>query len=193
MPLNHTSQYAELTDEHFTAIGKIVVEWSNIEFLLGLLLSRLLITPEFLARSYTDHMSAVKLQEAIKEGVEIHKQRYGCKLIDEVELEKIINLNNRVTALRSTRNKFAHFCWSRSTDEKIFGTNLSGGVPSSKKHKKSYITFTVAELSRFHQEARMLVDELSSLVKSLPEMEEDGLTSKVTGRWTSPTSVDTHR
>lgn len=182
MPLNHTSQYAELTDEHFTAIGKIVVEWSNIEFLLGVLLSRLLITPEFLARSYTDHMSAVKLQEAIKEGVEIHKQRYGCKSIAENELDQILSLNNRVTGLRSTRNKFAHFCWTRSTDDEIFGTNLSGGVPNSKKHKKSYITFTVAELSRFHEEAYKIVDELSSLVQFLPEMEEDGLTSKVTGR-----------
>jgi hypothetical protein len=182
MPLNHTSQYAELTDEHFTAIGKIVVEWSNIEFLLGVLLSRLLVTPEFLARSYTDHMSAVKLQNAIKESVEIHKQRYGYKLVEESELDQILSLNNRVTTLRSTRNKFAHFCWSRSTDDEIFGTNLSGGVPSNKKHKKSYITFTVAELSSFHKEAYKLVDELSSLVQSLPAMEEDGLTSKVTGR-----------
>ena len=182
MPLNHTSQYTELTDEHFTAIGKIVVEWSNIEFLLGALLSRLLVTPGFLARSYTDHMSAVKLQEAIKESIEIHRQRYGCKLIEEIELEQISNLNNRVTVLRSTRNKFAHFCWTRSTDDEIFGTNLSGGVPSSKKHKKSSITFTVTELSSFHEEAYKLVDELSSLVQSLPEMEEEGLTSKVTGR-----------
>ena len=79
MPLNHTSQYAELTDDHFKAIGKIVVEWSNIEFLLSVLLSRLLVTPEFLGRSYTDHMNAVKLQEAVKEGVEIHKQRYRVR------------------------------------------------------------------------------------------------------------------
>jgi hypothetical protein len=175
MPLNHSSQYAELTDEHFMSIGKIVVEWSNIEFLLGVLLSRLLVTPEFLARSYTDHMSAVKLQEAIKEGVEIHRQHYGCKLISEDELARIVIINNRVTTLRATRNRFAHFCWTRSTDEEIFGTNLSGGVPS-------YITFTVSELTGFHREAFELVDELSSLVQLLPEMEEDGLASKVTGR-----------
>ncbi len=181
MPLNHTSQYAELTDEHFKAIGKIVVEWANIEFLLGVLLSRLLVTPEFLARSYTDHMSAVKLQEAIKEGVEIHRQRYRCKLISETELLQIAKINERLTTLRATRNKFAHFCWTRSSDDQIFGTNLSGGVPDGKKHKKSYVTYTVAELAKFHQEAYELVDALSKLVQSLPEMEEDGLTKKVTG------------
>jgi hypothetical protein len=42
MPLNHTSEYAELIDEQFALIGRLVIEWSNIEFLLGVLLSRLL-------------------------------------------------------------------------------------------------------------------------------------------------------
>lgn len=41
MPLNHNSIYAELTDCHFKLIGKIVVEWSNIEFLLGVVDSRI--------------------------------------------------------------------------------------------------------------------------------------------------------
>lgn len=67
MPTNHSSQYAELTGEHFQAIGKLTVEWSNIEYLLGELLSRILVTPAFLARTYTGHMSGAKRQEAIKE------------------------------------------------------------------------------------------------------------------------------
>lgn len=179
MPLNHTSIYAELTDEHFKSIGRIVVEWSNIEFLLGVLLSRLLITPEFLARSYTDHMSAVRLQESIKEGVDIHRYRYGCKVISGTVLEEISAITNRVTVLRSTRNKFAHFCWSRSTDDEIFGTNLCGGIPHGKKHEKSYVTYTLSELSVFHSEAYEVVDKLSSLVESLPRMEEDGLVDKL--------------
>jgi len=181
MPLNHTSQYAELTDNHFKAIGKITVEWSNIEFLLGVLLSRLLVTPEFLARSYTDHMTTVKLQEAVKEGVDIHKHRYSYRLIPKEDLEQISAINNQITSLRATRNKFAHFCWSRSTDDAIFGTNFSGGIPESKKHKKSFITYTVSELDEFHKKAYELVDELSDLIERLPEMEEDGLTRKITG------------
>ncbi|WP_444898991.1 hypothetical protein ACJJIX_11725 [Microbulbifer sp. VAAC004] len=182
MPLNHLSTYAQLTDDQFTIIGKIVVEWSNIEVLLGQLLSRLLVTPGFLARSYTDQMSAVKLQAAIKEGVDIHKQRYNCSLINENQLKEILDVNDRITELRASRNKFAHFCWIRSTDDEIFGTNFSGGMPNTKKHKKSYITFTVGELAAFHEKAYKLVDELSALVSSLPELEEDGLRSKVTER-----------
>ena len=179
MPLNHISIYSELTDEHFKSIGKIVVEWSNIEFLLGVLLSRLLVTPEFLARSYIDHMSAVKIQRAIKEGVDIHRVRYSCKIISEAVLDEITAMNNRVTALRATRNKFAHFCWSRSTDDEIFGTSFSGGTSDSKKHKKSYVTYTLSELSSFYSEAYEIVDKLSFLVESIPIMEEDGLTKKL--------------
>ena len=180
MPLNHTSIYSELTDEHFTTIGKIVVEWSNIESLICVLLSRLLVTPEFLARSYTDHMSAAKLQDAIQEGVGIHRERYNGELISMLKLNQIIDINERITALRATRNKFAHFCWIRESDETILGTSFSGGSPGSKKHNKSFIAFTTSELSNFYKNAYELVEELSSLIETLPEMTEDGLKSKIT-------------
>jgi hypothetical protein len=83
MPLNHTSIYSELTDRHFMAIGKLAVECSNIEFLLGVLLSRLLITPEFLGRTYTDNLSVAKIQDAITNALDIHQYRYRCKIISE--------------------------------------------------------------------------------------------------------------
>ncbi|MGC8122090.1 hypothetical protein [Marinobacter sp. VGCF2001] len=182
MPLNHSSQYSELTNEHFQAIGKLTVEWSNIEFLLGVLLSRLLVTPEFLARTYTDHMSCAKRQEAIKEASEIHRYRYGYKLVSEEQIKQILDINGQITQLRTTRNKFAHFCWSRSNDGEIFGTSLSGGIPEGRKYRKSFVSYTVAELADFHEKAYAMVEVLSELIQSLPEMEEEGLTSKVTGR-----------
>ena len=42
VPLNHHSEYSELTEAQYAAIGRAVVEWANVEFLLGVLLSRLL-------------------------------------------------------------------------------------------------------------------------------------------------------
>ena len=58
MPLNHTSSYADLTSEQAELIGRFVIECSNIDFLLGEILGRLLFTPEFLKRIYADEMSA---------------------------------------------------------------------------------------------------------------------------------------
>jgi hypothetical protein len=54
VPLNHHSEYSALTEAQYAAIGRAVVEWANVEFLLGVLLSRLLATPEFLARTMYD-------------------------------------------------------------------------------------------------------------------------------------------
>lgn len=179
MPLNHSSQYAELSNEHFQAIGRLAVEWSNIEFLLGVLLSRLLVTPEFLARTYTDRLSGAARQDAINEACKIHSYRYSYQMISEEQIKKILDVNNEITPLRAARNKFAHFCWSRSSDEEIFGTNFSGGIPMGSKYNKSFVSFTVAELDEIHKKAYAIVDVLSDLILNLPEMEEVALGSKV--------------
>lgn len=151
MSLNHTSIYAELTDQQFKMIGKIVVEWTNIEFLQKQILGQLLFTPEFLSRTFSDLITAARIQDAIKEAVALHRRRYCCKVINDEILIEIEQVNNAVTVARAHRNKFAHFCWCRSSDEEIFGTNFSGGLPDSKNienhiyHLKmmSWIHFTV--------------------------------------------------
>lgn len=175
MPLSHTSKYSELTDAQYAALGKAVVEWANVEFLLGVLLSRLLSTPEFLSRTYTDSISAVRLQDAILEAVEIHRVRYSHRLLSEQILLEIVQVNLQVTAIRGMRNKIAHFCWARSHDEELFGTSFRGGVPSAKKERRDHAVLTSKELSKLNGEARSLVEQLMKLVARLPEVSEKSL------------------
>ncbi|MCF5167492.1 hypothetical protein GIW45_26525 [Pseudomonas congelans] len=144
-----------------------------------MLLSRLLVTPEFLARTYTDQISGAKRQEAINEACKIHSYRYGYKLISEEQVKEILDVNNQITPLRATRNKFAHFCWSRSDDEEIFGTNFSGSVPVGSKYKKSFVSFTLTELEELHKKAYAIVDVLADITQTLPELEEEGLSNKI--------------
>ncbi|AAY38837.1 hypothetical protein Psyr_3806 [Pseudomonas syringae pv. syringae B728a] len=144
-----------------------------------MLLSRLLVTTEFLARTYTDQISGAKCQEAINEACKIHSYRYGYKLISERQIKEILNVNNQVTTLRATRKKFAHFCWPRSNDEEIFGANFSGGVAVGSKYKKSFVSFTLAELDELHKKAYAIIDRLSDTTQSLPELEEEDLSNKV--------------
>lgn len=175
MPLNHTSQFAELTDDQFKLIGKIVVEWANIEFLQKLILSRLLFSAEFISRKYTDRMSAVRIQDAIKEGVDLHRQRYRAHIISEDILSDIEKVNKEVQTARIHRNKFAHFCWTRSTDEEIFGTNFSAGLPDTKKHNKSFIVVKNRELEQLYKESFDLVDKINQILEKLPEIKEEDL------------------
>jgi hypothetical protein len=157
------------------AIGKLAVECSNIEFLLGVLLSRLLITPEFLGRTYTDNLSVAKIQDAITNALDIHQYRYRCKIISEENLSEISQINKRITEVRTLRNKLAHFCWMRSNDEKMFGTRFSGKVSKNKKPDKDCITLDVKELEKAYKEAYEIVDALSKIVQKLPQLEEDEL------------------
>lgn len=175
MPLNHTSQFSELTDEQFKLIGQVVVEWSNIEFLQKMILSRLLLTPEFLSRTYTDYMSAAKIQDAIREAVELHRSRYVYRIISDEILNDIIYVNNRITAARSKRNKFAHFCWSRSSDNQVFGTSFSGGLPHSKKHEKSYVKISNTDIQKLYEESYTLVEYLNRIIEKLAEIDEDDI------------------
>lgn len=172
MPLNHSSQYAELTPRQFEAIGRLVVEWSNIELLLGVILSRLLRTPEFLGRVYTDELMAARVQSAVEKAIAIHRHRYGCRLIPKDVLDQIASLNSEIERIRGKRNKFSHFCWSRSTDDEIFGSGLSGHVPPSKQLSKDSLVMSVTELDEMYKQSYTVVSRLSELAAQLPEVPE---------------------
>ena len=116
MPLNHSSSYADLTAEQAELIGRFVVEWSNIEFLLSDILARLLMSPNFVARVFTDSMNAFALQEALDKAIRFHRDRYHFAVIPEVVLERLSTLLSSVDELRGMRNRFSHFCWTRSTE-----------------------------------------------------------------------------
>lgn len=173
MPLNHSSEFAELTDQQYMVLGKAVVEWANIEQLLSVLLGRLLATPDFLARTFTDPLAAVRLQEAIQEAAEIHRVRYGGRVISGALLDEIVRINQSVTTLRGIRNKIAHFCWCRYSDESLFGTSFAGGIPTQKSEQKNSAVITLTELTDFHQKAFSLVEQLIVLTEKLPAIDEE--------------------
>ncbi|MFZ2650538.1 MAG: hypothetical protein WA210_10595 [Burkholderiaceae bacterium] len=172
MPLNHSSEFAALTDEQHAAIGRVVVEWSNVEYMLSVLLSRLLRTPEYLGRTYSAGLSAVRVQAAISEAVEIHRHRYGHKIIAEEVLVRIESSNHRVTSLRAERNKISHFCWCRTDDESVFGTNFAGGVPSEKWERKNLRQVSLADLRKLYTEAHSLTEELMLIANSIKPIDE---------------------
>jgi hypothetical protein len=173
LPLNHISPHAQLTDRQFELLGRAMVEWSNLEFLLGRLLSRLLHTPDFLSRIYTDQLNAARIEIAIREAVELQHARYDSAVVSPVIQAEILSVVAKVHGMRSLRNKIAHFCWSRSNDDEIFGTSFSGGLPGSAKHDRSFILLTTTELEAAYQAFSNLVDELQRIVLSLPELTEE--------------------
>jgi alpha-N-acetylglucosamine transferase len=173
--LNHATPYSELTPKQFEVIGRSVVEWANLEFLLGNLLARLIGVPEFLSRTFTDSLSAARIQVAVSEAVEIQRIRYQAKLVAPHLLDDVDNINESISKLRAFRNKIAHFCWMRQSDDVIFGTSFSGGVWTAKKEKKATATIEVKELIKFNQDAYELVENIQKLLESIPPISEKAL------------------
>jgi hypothetical protein len=168
--LNH-SKYSDLTAAQFEGLGKLFVEWSNMEFLLGLLLSRLLFTPEFLGRTYSDEMNAARLESAINNALDIHKVRYHHAVVSEEQIAIIRGLLKDVSRCRTLRNKFAHFLWMRSSDDEIVGHKMSGKLPAKKKDRDS-LQITLAELTKAHAASYSLVEKLSKIVLEIPSVAE---------------------
>lgn len=173
MPLNHVSKYSELTDPQFKLIGRLVVEWSNIEFLLGVVLSRLLFTPDFLGRVFTDEIMAARRQSALRKALLIHQNRYGNKILSKEAISELESINAEIESQRGKRNRFSHFCWARSSDEEIFGSGLSGQVPPNKGVGKAHWSVSNQELSALYETSYALVERLSKIVEKLPEVTEE--------------------
>lgn len=173
MPFSHSSPYAQLTSRQQACIGRFVTEWANAEFYLGVLLGRLLGTPEYLARTYTDFLGAVQIQQAIAQALEIHQHRYVHRLVQESLMKEVTRISRKIDNLRSLRNKFAHYCWMRNTDEVMFGTPLSGVSPDTKRRSRSHIEITVAEIDRAHDDLFAVNARLEEIIAAIPEVSEE--------------------
>lgn len=173
MPFSHATSHSKPTDEQLMLIGMFVSEWATAEFYLGLVLGRLLLAPEYLSRTYTDSLGAAQLQDAIRQAVGIQKERYDGRLVPIELLDEILTLNKRIEQLRSLRNKFAHFCWMRASDEELFGTSLSGSAPSDKRHKRSFTSLKVGEIRKQHQELFHSVERLRAIAGEIPDVSEE--------------------
>jgi hypothetical protein len=180
MPLNHTSKYAELTDNQFLLIGKLTVEFSNIEFLSSEILGRLLITPSFLSRTYTERMNVVGLIEKIRNAIDIHERRYNNTIVSKDLCRTIISVLEEIEKIRLIRNKFAHNCWSRETDEKIWGTCFLGKQPKNSKPQEGVSIITNSEIEVMYQNSYKIVEDLLKIHESIPELlEDESLKSKL--------------
>ena len=172
MPLSH-SKYSEMTPEQYELLGRFVVEWSNVEYLLGEVLSHLMIIPGFLGRTYNDQMRALDLDKAIRNILDIHEKRYTHVLVTEALCAQVLELVNMAGDLRSKRNKLAHYLWSRWSDQKVFGTRLTGKLPVRGKENRDSWLMTNEQLQEYGSQAHQLVESFLELLPLLPSKNED--------------------
>ena len=82
----------------------------------------------------------------IKNAIDIHERRYGNSLVSN-DLCEIINVKlAEIDSIRLIRNKFAHYCWSRDSDDKIFGTGFLHKQSKFSKPNEGVIVITNKEI-----------------------------------------------
>ncbi len=175
MPLNHSNKFAELTDDQFLLVGKIIVEFSNIDFLLRHILGKVLFTPDFLSKTYTDGNNISKTIEQLNNAIDLHERRYHFQLIEQSKIKDIKDTITKVNEVRGFRNKFAHFVWMRRNDSEISGHMLSGKLPSAKKAKRESAVLTNNDLEEIYTKSYKIVDQLDEISNGLSYIEEQEL------------------
>jgi hypothetical protein len=170
--LNHASDYSQLTQDQFSSLGRVIVESSNIEYLLEIIMIRLARAPDYPALAITSQLGYVQKLNALKVLVDTHRRRYGSSLISDDMLDRLSSLLKEVDSFRMDRNRCAHYLWCRTTDETVFGIRFTGKHGDARKHNQDCMTFTVDELNSIASEMHRIVDDLLAVLTSLPEIEE---------------------
>lgn len=178
MPLNHSSKYAQLTKGQFEIIGRIVIEFSNIDFYLKIMLTKMLLTEDFLGRTYTERLQNNSIVELIKNAMDLHQYRFNYKIISEETINEIRNILPSISDVREKRNKFAHYCWSKVDDDTIFGTKLSSKQRKINIRDNSCIKISTEELNILYTKSYDLVESIERIIKKLPVIDYRELFNK---------------
>lgn len=172
MPLNHTGAFADLTEVQYAAIGRVMVESSNLEHLVERLLIRLVRSPDFLGLTLTNPIGSVRRLDALKTLIDVHRRRYRCHFVESTVLDELQNAAKDVDKFRIDRNKFAHYCWCRESDDKVFGVKFTGKQPVLKSPAKDCIVLTLSDLNEIVSEMRALAGRLQTMLNRLPQEPE---------------------
>jgi hypothetical protein len=170
--LSHASKYSELTDAQFSALGRVLVESSNIEHLLERIIARLLRASDYPTLAVTSQLGYYQRLKALNILIDTHRRRYHSKLINETTLDKLSDLIKQVDQFRIDRNRCAHYLWCRDTDEKVFGIKFTGKHGDFQKPNQDCVTFTVTELNSIATQMHAIVNDLITIFEGLPEREE---------------------
>jgi hypothetical protein len=168
MPLNH-SKYSNLTEDQFTLMGKIMIEFSNIDFLLGVLLSRLTFTRFDLSRTITEKLTAHNTILAIEDCIKMHDIRLGNRLASKEISTQINSLLSEIKTIILSGNKFAHHLWARSDDNSIIGTKYSSKQRSCTDKGKDTTSIKLKGLETLFKRSYSKVETLNLLVDRIPE------------------------
>jgi len=187
MPLSHATKFMALTPTQHVAFGRIVTEWSNVEFLVETLLIRLSCAPDFLGLALTNDLNISNRISCLKNLIKINRHRYTPpRLSDDIE-RRLNGIILEISRLKDYRNRFVHYCWCRDNDEVVFGIRFRAKLPELGKPNANTLTLRVAKMNELADRMHKLVEDLNDVLRLIPEIEEEWLMKELVkaNRWYS--------
>jgi hypothetical protein len=126
-----------LTVRQYAAIGRVAALWSEVEWAMERILSRLAIVPSLLGYVLTDKLGPDNRINAIYGVINVHKLKYPG-LLDAVLLTEIEEYLPALSTMKGDRNYIVHSVWARASEHELSrfdiastarsGANLEIGV-----------------------------------------------------------------
>jgi hypothetical protein len=164
-------EHDRLNAEQLQAIGRIATTWSVLERVLGILLSRLMMAPEFSASALTKDLSLDNQIKAIKSLLSLHIERYHRSIVTPGLEEVISNMIPDFFALKEKRNSLTHTVWFAMGKDKISGLRSKPTTMSNAATSESPKWSTV-EINAVADEIQKLSDAMYLVAQILPAVDE---------------------
>lgn len=164
---------ARPSPEALLAIGSVATEWSILEHMLQVVLTRLALTAQFPVFAVTSDLSIDNRIRAIKSLIALHRDRYGYRLADKELLDALAGQLPVIAALKTRRNVIVHSVWIKGGMKPAMLCQLKGRPRTEASLQASpNDTIAITEITQTADEIRMAANGVFVLSQLLPEADE---------------------
>ncbi len=156
MPAISVQAYADgASDQHLRAMGRVIVEWSEVEYYLELIIWLLSGAEKDKGQCITSHMSfPTKHQAALALTLESD--------LDQNFYEELKEILKGVDAVRVKRNRITHSRWRIISPQMAEGENIQSSIQHSArgKLKRHFEHWTPEDINEVSNNIRYTGDQL---------------------------------
>jgi hypothetical protein len=179
--LTFIPEHDRLTPEQTQAIGRVTVTWSILERVLGLLLSRLALAPEYPSLALTKDLGLDNQIKALKILVSLHTERYQGTLVTPGLDAVILNMAKEFARLKDKRNIIVHTAWFRTGQDGMSGLSPRPTTVSKSAAMPSQ-DWTLADINTLSDKIQQLADSMFVVAQLLPDVDEGPLVQSLSPR-----------
>jgi hypothetical protein len=165
--------HAKPNDAQLLAIGKVCATWAVLERIVGMLISRLCMAPEYPTLAILRELSANNQIKALRILIPLHKERYARMMTNEDFIIDLMKMPARLQTLKDKRNEIAHTVWHKWNETEMLAmrsrpvTYSVAAAEPAEKNKTS-----IESMNSLSEEIQEVADRLFLMVQLLPAVNE---------------------